>query len=232
MARLQIKRLEIRRLELKRLELKRKDEREEVELKIADERMKRICVFCGSSCGARPAYTQAAQTLAEAMLERGIGLVYGGGCIGLMGIIADALLKGGGEVIGVIPDSLMRREVGHRGVSKLHVVETMHERKSLMADLADAFIALPGGYGTLEEFAEIVTWSQLGIQQKPCGLLNVENYWNGLLEFVEHAVEEDFVRPENRELILVASTAEELLEKLTVWRPPAHIERWATKAQR
>ena len=170
--------------------------------------------------------------LAEAMLERGIGLVYGGGCVGLMGIMADALLKRGGEVIGVIPDSLMRREVGHRGVTKLHVVETMHERKKLMADLADAFIALPGGYGTLEEFAEIVTWSQLGIQQKPCGLLNVENYWDGLLEFVDHAIREDFVRPENRSLILVASTAEEMLEKLATWEPPAHIERWMEKAKR
>lgn len=194
--------------------------------------VKRICVFCGSSCGARPAYKRAAQELAETMLERGLGLVYGGGCVGLMGVMADALLNGGGEVIGVIPDSLMRREIGHRGVSELHVVETMHERKALMADLADAFIALPGGYGTLEEFAEIVTWCQLGIQQKPCGLLNVENYWDGLLQFVDHAVRENFVRPENRGLILVAPSAEEMLEKLAAWEPPAHIEKWMEKAKR
>ena len=166
------------------------------------------------------------------MLERGIGLVYGGGCVGLMGVMADTILDGGGEVIGVIPDSLMRREVGHRGVTELHIVETMHERKALMADLADAFIALPGGYGTLEEFAEIVTWSQLGIQQKPCGLLNVEDYWSGLLQFVDHAVREDFVRAENRELILVASSAEEMLKKLEAWRPPVHIEKWLDEAKR
>jgi uncharacterized protein (TIGR00730 family) len=194
--------------------------------------IERICVFSGSSVGRRSAYTKAAQELARAMLERDIGLVYGGGCVGLMGVMADTILAGCGEVIGVIPDSLMRREVGHRGLTKLHIVQTMHERKSLMADLADAFIALPGGYGTLEEFAEIVTWSQLGIQQKPCGLLNVENYWSGLLQFVDHAVREDFVRPENRDLILVASTAREMLDKLAAWRPPAHIEKWLDEARR
>ena len=194
--------------------------------------MKRICVFCGSSVGGRPAYRQAAEQLARGMLERGIGLVYGGGCIGLMGVMADTILAGGGEVIGVIPDSLMRREVGHRGVTKLYIVQTMHERKAIMADHADAFVALPGGYGTLEEFAEVVTWSQLGIQEKPCGLLNVENYWGGLLEFVDHAVEEDFVRPENRELILVGSQPEELLDKLEAWRPPAHLEKWLDEAKR
>jgi uncharacterized protein (TIGR00730 family) len=194
--------------------------------------MKRICVFCGSSFGARPEYRQAAEDLGTLLAKRGIGLVYGGGGVGLMGAIADAVLARDGEVIGVIPDSLLRREVGHRGVTKLHVVETMHERKALMADLADAFIALPGGYGTLEEFAEIVTWSQLGIQRKPCGLLNVENYWSGLLEFIGHAVGEDFVRPENRELILVASSAEDMLGQMIAWRPPAHIEQWATNIQR
>ena len=166
------------------------------------------------------------------MAERRIGLVYGGGCVGLMGALADAALAGGGEVIGVIPDSLMRREVGHRGVTKLHVVETMHERKALMADLADAFIALPGGYGTLEEFAEIVTWSQLGIQQKPCGLLNVEGYWKHLIGFMDHAVDEGFVLPENSELILLANTPEFMLERLQEWTPPAHIERWLSEEKR
>lgn len=166
------------------------------------------------------------------MARRGIGLVFGGGCIGLMGAIADSVLAHGGEAIGVIPDGLMRREIGHRGVTKLHVVETMHQRKALMADLSDAFIALPGGYGTLEEFAEIVTWSQLGIQLKPCAVLNIEAYWDGLLAFLDHAVSEDFVRPENRDLILVASSPEEILEKISSWRPPAHVERWLDPTRR
>jgi uncharacterized protein (TIGR00730 family) len=195
-------------------------------------RIKRICVFCGSSFGARPAYKDAAERLGKVLAERGIGLVYGGGGIGLMGAVADAVLGGGGEVIGVIPDSLMRREVGHRGVTKLHVVQTMHERKALMADLADAFIALPGGYGTLEELLEIVTWSQLGIQQKPCGLLNVENYWDGLLKVLDHAVDEGFVRQENAQLVLVAQSPEWMLERLSEWEPPGHIEKWATNIQR
>jgi uncharacterized protein (TIGR00730 family) len=195
-------------------------------------RLKRICVFCGSSLGARPAYKEAAEGLGKALAEEGIGLVYGGGGIGLMGALADAVLAAGGEVIGVIPDSLMRREVGHRGVTRLHVVQTMHERKALMADLADAFIALPGGYGTLEELLEIVTWSQLGIQQKPCGLLNIENYWDGLLKVLDHAVDEGFVRPENSRLVLVAQTPEWMLERLEEWEPPGHIEKWATNVQR
>jgi uncharacterized protein (TIGR00730 family) len=195
-------------------------------------KLKRICVFCGSSVGARPAYRQAAQRLGELLAERGIGVVFGGGCIGLMGAVADAALSKGGEVIGVIPESLVRREIGHRGVTKLHVVETMHERKALMADLSDAFIALPGGYGTLEEFCEAVTWSQLGIQQKPCGLLNVERYWSGLLAVLDHAVDEKFVTPENSQLVLVASTPEGMLERLLEWTPPAHIEKWVSKAQR
>lgn len=194
--------------------------------------MKRICVFCGSSFGARPAYKQAAEDLGRLLVERGIGLVYGGGGVGLMGAIADVVLAEGGEVIGVIPDSLMRREIGHRGLSKLHVVETMHERKALMADLADAFIALPGGYGTLEELAEIVTWSQLGIQMKPCGLLNVEDYWEDLVKFLDHAVDEQFVRPENSQLILLATTPEGILERLQEWTPPAHIEKWLVKEKR
>lgn len=191
----------------------------------------RICVFCGSSFGARPAYKAAAKELGELMAQRGIGLVFGGGCIGLMGTIADAVLAKGGEAVGVIPDGLMRREIGHRGVTKLHVVETMHQRKAMMADLADAFIALPGGYGTLEEFAEIVTWSQLGIQVKPCALLNIDGYWDGLLEFLDHAVNEDFVREENRALIVVGSTPRDLLDKVLRWTPPAHVEKWLDKSR-
>lgn len=195
-------------------------------------KLKRICVFCGSSFGKRPAYKQAAEHLGRLLAERGIGLVYGGGGVGLMGAMADSCLSAGGEVIGVIPDSLLRREVGHHGVSKLHVVQTMHERKALMADLADAFIALPGGYGTLEEFCEVVTWSQLGIQQKPCGLLNVEKYWDGLLAVLDHAVDEQFVRPENSELVLVAATPEGMLHRLMEWAPTEHIEKWIDKGKR
>jgi uncharacterized protein (TIGR00730 family) len=194
--------------------------------------IRRICVFCGSSCGTNPAYRRAAEELGQLLAKRNIGLVYGGGCIGLMGALADAALAAGGEVIGVIPDSLLRREVGHRGVTTLHVVETMHQRKALMADLADAFIALPGGYGTLEEFCEIVTWSQLGIQQKPCGLLNVERYWEGLLAMLEHSVSEGFLRPENRDLVLVASTPRQMLERLLKWKPPLHVEEWLDERKR
>jgi uncharacterized protein (TIGR00730 family) len=195
-------------------------------------KLTRICVFCGSSVGARPSYRQAAQRLGEVLAERGLGVVFGGGCIGLMGAVADGALAKGGEVIGVIPESLLRREIGHRGVTKLHVVETMHQRKALMADLSDAFIALPGGYGTLEEFCEAVTWSQLGIQQKPCCLLNIERYWDGLLKVLDHAVDEQFVRPENAQLVLVASTPEAMLERLERWTPPEHIERWLDKTKR
>jgi uncharacterized protein (TIGR00730 family) len=195
-------------------------------------RLKRICVFCGSSLGARPAYQHAAQQLGELLAERRIGVVFGGGAIGLMGVLADAALSKGGEVIGVIPESLVRREIGHRGVTKLHVVETMHQRKALMADLSDAFIALPGGYGTLEELCEAITWSQLGIQQKPCGVLNIEKYWDGLLAVLDHAVDEGFVRPENSQLVLVAQTPEWMLERLSEWTPPGHIEKWLGDAQR
>lgn len=189
-------------------------------------------MFCGSSCGARSEYAVGAKRLGELMAQRNIGLVFGGGCVGLMGVVADTVLANGGEATGVIPDGLMRREIGHRGVTRLHVVESMHQRKALMADLSDAFIALPGGYGTLEEFAEIVTWSQLGIQVKPCVLLNLEGYWDGLLNFIDHAVNEDFVRPENRGLILVGSTPEEVLDKISSWKPPAHIEKWLDRAKR
>jgi len=192
----------------------------------------KICVFCGSSVGARPTYAAAAKELGELMARRGIGLVFGGGCIGLMGTIADAVLNNGGEAIGVIPDGLMQREIGHSGVTRLHVVETMHQRKALMADLSDAFIAMPGGYGTLEEFAEIVTWSQLGIQIKPCALLNIEGYWDGLLNFVDHAVNEDFVRRENRDLIVVGATPEEVLDEIQSWKPPAHVEKWLDRTKR
>ena len=166
------------------------------------------------------------------MAQRGIGLVFGGTCIGLMGTIADAVLAGGGEATGVIPGGLMQREIAHRGLTKLHIVETMHQRKAMMADLSHAFIAMPGGYGTLEEFAEIVTWSQLGIQSKACGLLNIDGYWDGLLAFLDHAVMESFVRKENRDMILVGTSPEEILDRIQSWRPPGHVEKWLDAKKR
>jgi uncharacterized protein (TIGR00730 family) len=182
--------------------------------------MKRICVFCGSSFGARPAYREAAVEVGTTLARKGLGLVYGGGNIGLMGALADATLAAGGEAIGVIPQALVAKEVAHRGLTELRVVETMHERKALMASLADAFLALPGGYGTLEEFIEAVTWSQLGIHRKPCGLLNVEGYFDPLLEFFDRAVAERFFRPENRALVLSGAAAAALIDDLLSYELP------------
>lgn len=176
--------------------------------------MKRICVFCGSSSGGRPEYRTAAEELGAELVRRNIGLVYGGGNVGLMGIIADAVLKAGGEAQGVIPKNLMAREVGHKGLTKLHVVHTMHERKALMADLSDAFVAKPGGFGTLEEFCEVVTWTQLGLHAKPCGILNVLGYYSPLLAMFDHAVRERFLKPENRGLVLARDSVPGLLQAL------------------
>ena len=193
--------------------------------------VKRICVFCGSNVGVRPAYRQAAEELAGALVTRKIGLVYGGGNIGLMGVLADAMLAGGGEVHGVIPHALVAREVAHAGLSKLHVVGSMHERKQLMADLADGFIALPGGFGTFEEFCEAVTWSQLGIHKKPCGLLNVEGYFDHLVALFDHAVQEHFLHPLNRALVLEARTPQALLDAMAAWKPKP-VEKWIDKQER
>jgi uncharacterized protein (TIGR00730 family) len=193
--------------------------------------MKRICVFCGSSPGSRPEYRAATEELGTERARRNIGLVYGGGNVGLMGVLADAVLKAGGEVIGVIPENLMAREIGHRGLSKLHVVRSMHERKALMADLSDAFIALPGGFGTLEEFCEIVTWAQLGLRVKPCGILSVLGYYSPLLAMFDHAVEERFLKPENRALVLARESPSELLEALEAWRP-VRVEKWLDRGTR
>jgi uncharacterized protein (TIGR00730 family) len=186
--------------------------------------LKRVCVFCGSSYGARPAYREAAADLGRLLAGSRIGIVYGGGNVGLMGALADAALGAGGEVIGVIPHHLVSKELAHQGV-ELRIVHSMHERKALMADLSDAFIALPGGYGTLEEFCEVLTWSQLGLHAKPCGLLNVDGYYDGLLGLVDHAVAEGFVRPESRDLVLVGDDAAELLAHLASWRAPS-LEKW------
>lgn len=176
--------------------------------------MKRVCVFCGSSAGLRPEYANAAQGLAITLARRGLGLVYGGGNVGLMGVLADSMLRAGGEVIGVIPQSLVAREVAHHGVSELRVVETMHQRKALMCELSDAFIALPGGFGTLDEFFEILTWAQLGIHGKPSGLLNVSGFYDPLLAMLDHAVVEQFLRPAHRELVITDTDADSLVQRL------------------
>jgi uncharacterized protein (TIGR00730 family) len=182
-------------------------------------KFQRLCVFCGSSMGKRSVYRAAAETLGAIFVDRGIELVYGGGNIGLMGVVADTVLAHGGRVTGVIPESLMAREVGHLGLTDLRIVGSMHERKSLMSDLSDGFIALPGGFGTIEEFCEVVTWSQLGIQSKPCGLLNVEDYFAPLLSLFDQAVREEFLREENRRLVLDDPDPARLLEKMATFEP-------------
>ncbi len=174
--------------------------------------MKYICVFCGSKMGNRDLYPQAAQALGEAIASRGLNLVYGGSDVGLMGVIADTVLANGGEVIGVIPEFFISQEVAHSNLTKLHIVKSMHERKALMAKSADAFIALPGGYGTLDELAEIVTWSQLGLHNKPIGILNIDNYYKSLLELFDKSVTEGFLSQKLRSLILEASDPNNLLD--------------------
>jgi hypothetical protein len=187
--------------------------------------MKRICVFCGSSPGARPEYAEQARLLGQVIARRGLGLVYGGGSVGLMGIVADAALAAGAEVDGVIPERLKEREVDHRTLTRMHVVRSMHERKALMAELSDAFVALPGGMGTLEELSEILTWSQLGLHQKPVGLLDVAGYYDHLAAFFDHAVRERFLRQEHRDILLCDAQPDVLVARLADWRPTAQ-EKW------
>jgi uncharacterized protein (TIGR00730 family) len=191
--------------------------------------LRRVCVFCGSNPGVRPAYAEAAAALAGALAGRGLGLVYGGGAVGLMGRVADAMLERGGEVIGVIPQGLVDREIGHRGVSELRVVGTMHERKALMAELSDGFVALPGGIGTLEELFEIWTWGQLGLHHKPCGLLDVEDFFAGLAGFLDHATQEGFVRAAHRAALLRDTEPERLLDALAAWTPPSGVDKWTER---
>ena len=183
--------------------------------------MKRICVFCGAAEGARPAYADAARELGAELVARGIGLVYGGCAVGMMGALANAVLRRGGEVIGVIPEALATRELAHPGLTELRVVSSMHERKAMMASLVDGFAVLPGGLGTLDETFEALTWAQLGIHGKPIGALNVDGYWDGLRRLIEHAVRERFVAPQYAELLLFADTPAELLDGFTTWRAPA-----------
>ena len=190
--------------------------------------MKRICVFAGSNTGVRAEYRAAADALGRELVARGIGLVYGGARVGLMGALADAVLAGNGDVTGVMPEALVAKEVAHTGLPDLRVVSSMHERKALMADLADGFIALPGGWGTWEEFFEVLTWGQLGLHEKPCGLLNVQGYFTPMLAAVEHSIAEGFVRPENRPMVITAASAGALIDAMTVYRPQ-RVTKWITE---
>jgi uncharacterized protein (TIGR00730 family) len=177
--------------------------------------MKRICVFCGSSTGTLPIYRETALTVGRLLAERGIAVVYGGGHVGLMGAVADGALEAGGKVTGIIPRSLMERELGHDGLTDLHVVGTMHERKAMMAEMSDAFIALPGGFGTYEEFFEVVTWSQLGVHRKPCGLLNLNGFYDALLALCDHATSQGFIRTVDRSLVIADADPKRLIETIT-----------------
>jgi len=191
----------------------------------------RVCVFCGSSAGTRPEYAGAARDLAAELARRQLGLVYGGGSVGIMGVLADAALAAGVEVIGVIPRPLASRELAHAALTELKLVDSMHERKATMAALADGFIALPGGLGTLEETLEILTWAQLGIHQKPIAALNVAGYWDSLIRLLGHAIGEGFVRREYAELMLFADTAHEILGRMMAWQPPALPRPWLSPSQ-
>jgi uncharacterized protein (TIGR00730 family) len=192
--------------------------------------MRRICVFCGSNPGARPAYAEAAAELGRLLAAEGIGVVYGGGQVGLMGVLADAVLAEEGEIVGVIPQALVDREIGHPGVPDMRVVGSMHERKALMAELSDAFVALPGGLGTLEELFEVYTWAQLGLHRKPCGLIDVEDYYAGIADFLAHAVEERFLPEQHRAMLMVEREPRALLDRLRGYEPPA-VPKWIDREQ-
>jgi len=190
--------------------------------------MQSVCVFCGSSLGTDPAYASEAASLGRLLAAEGLTLVYGGARVGLMGVLADAVLGSGGQAIGVIPDFLARKEVQHTGLTELEVVPSMHERKARMAELADAFIALPGGMGTLEEFCEIVTWAQLNLHEKPCGLLNVQGYYDPLLEYIGRMSDEGFMREKHKGLVLSAETPAELLAVMRTFQP-IRLEKWVDR---
>ncbi|MCC7031226.1 MAG: TIGR00730 family Rossman fold protein [Acidobacteria bacterium] len=187
--------------------------------------MRRLCVFCGSSAGTNPAYAEAARRMGRELVARGIGLVYGGGHVGLMGVVADAVLEAGGEAVGVIPHALAAREIAHQRLTTLHVVASMHERKAMMADLADAFVAMPGGFGTYEELFEAITWTQLGLHKKPCGLLNVAGFYDAVVRFIDHAVAEQFIRPQHRAVLLVESEPARLIDALQAVTLP-EVPKW------
>jgi uncharacterized protein (TIGR00730 family) len=190
-----------------------------------------VCVFCGSNTGARDGYSEAARQVGRAIAMHGLTLVYGGAAVGLMGTLADAALDAGGRVVGVIPRALVERELAHSGLSELHEVSSMHERKAMMADRSDAFLALPGGAGTLEELFEVWTWAQLGHHQKPVGLLNVDRFFDALLAFLDHQVGERFIRPEHRAMLIVESDIIGLLDRFAAYSPPS-VEKWIRPTER
>ncbi len=192
--------------------------------------MRRVCVFLGSALGADKRFEQAAMDLGGELARRDIGLVYGGAAVGLMGAVADACLAAGGEVIGVMPQSLVDREVAHTGLSKLHVVKSMHERKALMAELSDGFVALPGGLGTLEELFEVLTWAQLGYHRKPCGALDVNGYFEPLAAFLDHVVRQGFIQPQHRSILMSAKTPAELLDLFRDWKP-VYAPKWIKREE-
>ena len=192
--------------------------------------MQRICVFCGSNFGARQSYTEAAKNLARYLAANKVAIVFGGSRLGLMGILADTAMEAGGDVIGIIPRNLVEKEASHRGLRDLRVVNSMHERKAMMAELSDAFIAMPGGYGTFEEFCEVVTWAQLGLHRKPCGLLNVEGYFDHLLALFDHAVTEKFLKPENRRMVIADDRPESLVAQLSEYQVPL-VAKWIEQSE-
>ena len=193
--------------------------------------MDSLCVFCGSSAGKRPAYAAAARAVGELLARRGITLVYGGGNVGLMGGVADACLASGGKVVGIIPRALAEKEIAHLDLTEMHVVGSMHERKAMMADRAAGFLALPGGFGTWDEFCEIITWAQLGLQRKPCAVLNVEGYYDAFLALADHATEEGFVRREHRAMMLCDTEIDRLLDRMIAYKPPL-FDKWINREQR
>lgn len=189
-----------------------------------------VCVFCGSSHGFAPEYAATAKEMGQSIAARGWTLVYGGGNVGLMGVVADAALEAGGKVIGVIPEALLARELGHLGLTELRVVNTMHERKAMMADLSDAFIALPGGIGTFEEFFEVLTWAQLGIHRKPCGMLNTRSYYQPVIDLLENSVQEGFLKADHQQMVLTSATVEDLLGRLESYQPP-QTAKWISREE-
>jgi uncharacterized protein (TIGR00730 family) len=188
--------------------------------------MRRLCVFCGSKSGNGPSYAEVTRRLGEAIVRRGLGLVYGAGHVGLMGVLADAVLQSGGEVIGVIPQALVDKELAHSSLTEMHIVASMHERKALMADLSDAFLSLPGAFGTADECFEILTWAQLGLHAKPVGLLNVDGFFDPLLAWLDRTVREGFLRARHRQLLMVGDDPEDLLDRLMGARPAPVEPKW------
>lgn len=191
--------------------------------------MKSICVFCGASWGRKKEYEQSAIALSKEIVRRGYRVVYGGSSVGLMGVVADAALEAGGEVIGVLPEALMRKEVDHRGLSKLHIVDSMHTRKAKMVELSDGFVSLPGGAGTMDEMFEVLTWGMLGWHGKPSGLMNVEGYYDHLIKFLDNTVAEAFVKQGHRDMLIVEAEAATLLDRMEAYQAPQNVGKWITK---